>query len=252
MDARRMLQEIISKETHTRPDGRISQEWFIQNRWLPAKTARWNPSTLGTNTGLITHQILKRLGAIPLEQIDKFQLQTHLNALADQGLSYSVVQHVHSLLKNIFDEAEEQEYILRNPSRRLEIPRVVRPMTQDPRSGIDSGKPFLSLEQLTTLLQCLPNVKRPDRLIVMLADLCALRPGEVFGLTWQCYTEDGLYIMQRVSVGSSTRRRARPAVRLFPYPQSSMMPSTSGKPSVMIHPLTHSSLRRGVGTPINV
>ena len=217
-EARRKLTEIIAKETSTRPDGRISLEWFIQNRWLPVKKARWKPSTLGTNTGLITNQIIQGLGTVPLEQIDKFQLQSHLNTLADQGLSYSVIQHVQSFLKDIFAEAQDLEFIQKSPAIRLQIPRVVRTRTLDPTDGMDTGKPFLNLEQLTKLLRCLPNVGKPDRLIVMLAALCAFRPGEIFGLTWQCFTEDGLYVMQRVYRGLTDTPKSEASRATVPVP----------------------------------
>jgi len=215
-DARRNLAEIIAKETHTRPDGSISLEWFVTNRWLPMKKTRWKASTLGTNEGIIQHQIIQPLGLTPLEQIDKFKLQMHLASLAER-YSYSVVQHVHSFIRDIFAEAQEQDYIQKSPALRLQIPRVARPATQDPRS-VDTGKPFLSLEQLTTVLQSLPNVKRPDRVIVMLASLCALRPGEVFGLTWQCYTDDGLYIMQRVYRGVIDTPKSEASRATIPVP----------------------------------
>jgi integrase len=217
-EAKKRLAEIIAKETSARPDGRISLEWFVNNRWLPAKKARWKPSTLGTNLGLITNQVLHSLGRLPLEEFDKFKLQSHLNTLADQGLSYSVIQHTLSFLKDIFAEAQDLDFIQKSPAIRLQIPRIVRTRTLDPSGGIDTGKPFLSLEQLTKLLKCLPNIGRPDRLIVMLAGLCALRPGEIFGLTWQCCTPDGLYIMQRVYRGLTDTPKSEASRATVPVP----------------------------------
>jgi integrase len=84
---------------------------------------------------------------------------------------------------------------------------------------MSTGKPFLSLEELTALLQYLPNIKRPDRVIVMLAALCALRPGEVFGLTWQCYSEDGLYIRQRIYRGEIDTPKSEASQATVPVPK---------------------------------
>ncbi len=123
-----------------------------------------------------------------------------------------------SFLKDIFAEAQDLEFIQKSPAIRLQIPRVVRPRILDPTGGMDTGKPFLSLEQLTKLLMCLPNVGKPDRLIVMLAALCALRPGEVFGLQWQCYTADGLYIMQRVYRGVTDTPKTEASRATVPVP----------------------------------
>ena len=62
----------------------------------------------------------------PLESIDKFALQTHVNDLA-RRYSQDGVKHARSYLKSIFDEAIEQEFLSKDSTRKLKIPSNLRP-----------------------------------------------------------------------------------------------------------------------------
>ncbi len=55
--------------------------------------------------------------------MDKFALQTHVNDLA-QRYSQDRVKQACSYLKSIFDEAIEQECLIKEPTRKLKIPRI--------------------------------------------------------------------------------------------------------------------------------
>ena len=57
------------------------------------------------------------------------------------------------------------------------------------------GKPYLSIDELRKLLGA---IEGRNRLIVMMASLMAMRPGEIFGLIWEAWRDDTLFIMQRV------------------------------------------------------
>ncbi len=74
--------------------------------------------------------------------------------------------------------------MLKSPARRLEIPRVHRERSLSPDNAAYTGKPFLSVEQLRKLLSA---VEGRDGIIMMFASLMAMRPGEIFALTWDCW-----------------------------------------------------------------
>ncbi len=194
-DAKKKLLEIILKELPLVPDDSVTLRWFIENKWQPLKEAKWKASTKLTNTGIIKKQILEPLGDIPLGDFDKARLQLHLNALASQEFSHSIIQHTHSFLGSIFAEAEELNLIQRSPARRLEIPRAQTERILDPENAIHTGKPYLEIDQLRKFLGALEG---RNRAIAMLASLCAMRPGEIFALTWKCWKDDRLFIIERV------------------------------------------------------
>jgi integrase len=61
-------------------------------------------------------------------------------------------------------------------------------------------------------------VGKPHRAIVMMAVLWALRAGEIFGLAWDCVTENGIYVMQRVYRGKMDEPKSEASHAHIPLP----------------------------------
>ena len=70
--------------------------------------------------------LIAKFGEYSLDSFDRFMLQTHLNDLAGR-YSQDRVKHARSYLKSIFDEAIEQEFLVKDPSRKVKIPKNLRP-----------------------------------------------------------------------------------------------------------------------------
>ena len=85
--------------------------------------------------------LIRKFGDQPLDSFDKFMLQAHVNGLAER-YSQDRVKQARSYLKSIFDEAIEQEFLTKDPTRKLRIPRNLRP----------KDKRVLSWEQLWSIL----------------------------------------------------------------------------------------------------
>ena len=188
-EAQRELERIIERETGTRdarPDETVSLEWFVRERYLPMREGSWRESTKTTNTDLLKHHVLGPLGEYRLCDLDKFVLQRHLNALA-RSYSFSVVDHIRNFLKSILEEAVELDYLGKNPARKLINPETKR-----------TTRRVLTIEQLQGLLL---QLDRRDRLIVLVASTCALRPGELFALRWHALKDDTLEINETVYRG---------------------------------------------------
>jgi integrase len=81
------------------------------------------------------------------------------------------VKQARSYLKSIFDEAIEQGFLVKDPTRKLKIPRNLRP----------KDKQVLTWNQLRDILA---TAARRDRLLLMLDMTEALRPSELFALRW--------------------------------------------------------------------
>lgn len=174
--AREALRAEIAKQTGKIPDGRILKdgtvtfEWFVRNRYLPLRRGDWRPETAREKAAQIEIDLISKFGSEPIEAIDNFELQTHVNELA--GIySQDRVKQARSYLKSIFDEAIEQEFLVKDPSRKLKIPKNLRP----------KDKQILTWEQLRAVLA---RATRRDRLLLMLDMTDALRPSELFALRW--------------------------------------------------------------------
>ena len=151
-------------------DGSVTFEWFVRNRYFPLRQGDWRPETAKEKTAQIEIDLIRKFGAEAMESIDKFALQTHVNDLA-RRYSQDRVKQARSYLKSIFDEAIEQGFLVKDPTRKLKIPRNLRP----------KDKQVLTWDQLRDILA---TAARRDRLLLMLDMTEALRPSELFALRW--------------------------------------------------------------------
>jgi len=177
--AREALRCEIARQTGQLTDGRILKDgsvtfaWFVRNRYFPLREGDWRPETAKEKKAQIEIDLIAQFGSEKIESLDKFALQTHLNHLATR-YSQDRVKHARSYLKSIFDEAIEQEFLTKDPARKLKIPKNLRP----------KDKRVLTWEELRAVLA---KATRRDRLLLMLEMTDALRPSELFALRWQSF-----------------------------------------------------------------
>ena len=179
LEAREALRAEITKETGQNLGGRVLKdssvtfEWFVRNRYFPLRQGDWRPETAKEKIAQIELDLIARFGDHPLDTFDRFMLQTHVNVLAER-YSQDRVKQARSYLKSIFDEAIEPEFLVKDPSRKLKIPKNLRP----------KDKRILSWEELWSILA---QTARRDRLLLLLDMTEALRPSELFALRWRSF-----------------------------------------------------------------
>ena len=180
-EARDALRAEVAKRSGQNPGGKVLKDssatfgWFIRNRYFPLRKGDWRPETAITKMAQIEFDLIGKFGEYPLDSFDKFLLQTHLTDLADRYCQDRVKQ-ARSYLKSIFDEAIEQEFLVKDPTRKLKIPKNLRP----------KDKRVLGWDQLWSILAKSP---RRDRLLLALDMTEALRPSELFALRWRCFDD---------------------------------------------------------------
>ncbi|MEQ1949371.1 MAG: site-specific integrase [Bryobacteraceae bacterium] len=164
------LKEIIDKKTGattTHPSGDVTLGWFWKERFRPLKEPTWKASSAPKMVWLIQNYVVKPFETTPLDKLNRFELQTHLNMLASR-FSRSVVVSFRTYVKAILDEALEQDFIHKNPARKL-----ITPITRK------SSRRTLAVEEIAQLLA---HMDGRDRLIVRMFLVLGLRPGELFAL----------------------------------------------------------------------
>jgi integrase len=114
-------------------------------------------------------------------------LQTHINHLATFRSKDRVLQ-ARSYLKSIFREAVEQDFLVKDPSRNVTAPAILR----------EKDKTVLSWDQLRLVLA---NLAAKDRVLLTLEMTDALRPGELFALRWRSFDGSKLTITETVYKG---------------------------------------------------
>jgi integrase len=191
------LRKIIAAATGSAPrkNGSVTFQWFTLERFVPMREGNWRPATKRGNLFDIQRYILPTLGALALKSIDKFQVASLLNKLA-KTYSEPVVARVRVMLCGILEEAEDQDYIDKNPARKISLPRC--------RVSL---KPVLPPEMLRMILTEVTDLR--DKLILLIGTFCAVRTSEVLGLTWNSYTGDSLLIQNIAWEGKLYQRQTK-------------------------------------------
>ena len=177
--ARERLEQEVTKQTgidsgsRVMNDGSVTFGWFVRNRFFPLKEANWKPETAKVKRLIIQKDLLETFDGIPLENFDRFALQLHLNQLAKTRSKDRVLQ-IKSYVRDIFAEAVEQDFLTKDPARKVTVPSQLR----------DTDRTTLTWEQLRDALL---QLALRDRVLLELDMTNALRPSELFALRWKCF-----------------------------------------------------------------
>ena len=142
---------------------------FVERVFEPFYLRKWKRSTAMTNKERMRKHVLPEFGNCKLGSFTRDQLQDYLDRKAASGLSFSVVDHLRWDLKQVFDMAVAEGYLLRNPAQLIFTPRECpRPTSQS-----------MTIEEVRKLYGVL-GVR--ERLIAQLAIGACMRPGEIFAM----------------------------------------------------------------------
>jgi hypothetical protein len=104
-----------------------SKSWafadFIERVYLPFYRRKWKRSTASTNEDRVAHHLVLEFGGLTLGTFHRDQLQEILDRKAAAGLSFSMVDHLRWDLKQVFDMAVAEGFLLRNPAQLLFTPQ---------------------------------------------------------------------------------------------------------------------------------
>jgi integrase len=119
------------------------------------------------------------------------------------------VLQVRFCLRDIFAEAVEQDFLVKDPARKVAVPAQLR----------ESDKTTLPWEQLRSALG---RLEFRDRLLMTLEMTNALRPGELFALRWSCFdhAESTMRLKDTVYKGSLRPwGKTRKSLCVIPLPE---------------------------------
>jgi integrase len=167
-------------------DGTLTLGEFWRSIYLPIRRRTWTGHTEINALGVWKNHIEPKLGQIRLIDISKATLQLHLAGLVDAGFGWVVVEAVRSRLHSMLEEAVENEYIPKNPARKVEIPQDARP-SKETRS--------LTEDEVHTLFE---GTTGRDYMVWRILLLTGARIGEVLALTRDDIRQDGLLIDETV------------------------------------------------------
>ena len=190
----KLLAPVNSCQTSVRDD-RVLLRWFVEHRWRPTVEGNWGETTKKTNAHFIA-AILAKFGDVPLRALDRVELQDWMNGLAAE-YSRSMVFHCYTCLKAICAEAVEQEFLAKDPARKLKRPKTRKP-----------DETVLEWPQYQAVIETAKTLR--DKLAIKVGSGTAVRPGELFGFRWRNLEklENGRYALRVTETVYKSKLRA--------------------------------------------
>jgi len=176
-EAEAELAKIVSPLNATqtsRRDDRVPLSWFVEHRWQPTVEGGWGATTKKTNHHFVK-AILAEFGQKALRELDCVDLQNWLNKLAGD-YSRSMVFHCHTYLKAICAEAVDQDFLAKDPARKLKRPKTRKP-----------DETVLEWSQYQAVIDAAVTLR--DKLAIKVGSGTAVRPGELFAFRWRSLAE---------------------------------------------------------------
>jgi integrase len=173
---------------------------FIEGVYYPFYRRKWKPSTAANNVNRVDTHVVPVFGDRRVTSFRRDDLQGFLDAKCAGGLSFSMVDHLRWDLKQMFDMAIAEDLIGRNPAALLFTPNEAK----------RGERLVMTTEEVK---RCFAVLDLRELLIVQLAIIAGMRPGEIFGLTWKRVGTDYADIRQRVYKGQIDSPKTVQSVR---------------------------------------
>jgi site-specific recombinase XerD len=171
---------------------------FIEVAYFPFYQRKWKTSTLMTNRDRVRREIIGKFGEREMRTLTRDELQDFLDSKS--SLSFSIVAHLRWDFRQIFEMAVSEGVVARNPALLLFTPR-------------QSRKPNHRAMTVDEVKRALAALELRERLIVKLAILAGLRPGEIFGLRRGRIAENVADIQERVYRGRLDTPKTQKSIR---------------------------------------
>ena len=202
----RILAPINASVRQEEQPGTITFRQFTTGVYLPfCQRHRWKASTAMTTEDRINFHLVSEFGDRELRSLKREELQQFLERKVAAGLSFSVVDHLRWDLRAILRLAVQDGYINRNPADGLCTPRQAK-----------SGEKKILTKG--GFVRAIGVLELRERVIVKLATLCGMRPGEIFGLKWEHAHENHVEVQRRVYRGDVDSPKTKRSVRKVGLP----------------------------------
>lgn len=178
---------ILRGQSTARASSSVTFGWFATHRWLPTRQLTWRESTKSTNLHILNGYILPAWDKTSLRDIDSVAVGEWLGRMAE-NFSETIVHKCRVYMKSITAEAVEQEYLHRDPLRRLIMPRTKK-----------ADKPTLAPAQIQAVVHQLANTR--DQVAFLALILTGMRPSELFALKWGDWNRNMLLVERGVVRG---------------------------------------------------
>ncbi|HNW87735.1 MAG TPA: tyrosine-type recombinase/integrase [Candidatus Limiplasma sp.] len=168
------------------------------------KIPLFKPSTLAARNSLMKNHIYPAFGTRRLNEIHCEDIQKMYTKKAEGNMAKSSIDLMKTFLRQIFDAAQQDNYISSNPARDK---RVKNP------SKKTSYRWALREDQVSSIINSLDLLERNEKLFLALLIYTGMRKGEILGLKWEDIDENGINVVRNATYPSNTPEVVPPKTR---------------------------------------
>ena len=139
------------------------------DKWLDTYKKNVSFNTFSMYKNVIEKHLKPALGTAKIKNIKKHHLQEILNDLISENKN-STARQVRLTLKQIFSQAQENEYIYKNPALNIQIPKTDKPK-----------KRALTTDEIYLFTNA--DLEPDEKAFIFLILYCGIRRGEALSLT---------------------------------------------------------------------
>jgi integrase len=187
-------------------DGSMSVKAFWDEIYYPVRSRRWSINTRHQARYLWANYIEPAFGTKALKDITKASIELHFVKLADEGRGEGLVRAVLARLHSMFEEALDNDYIPKNPTRKVALPKC-KPATETRSLGEAEVRRLWD------------TTEGRDYMIWRVLILTGARIGEVLALTRDDLLPEGLRIDESAEDGKPGPTKNR-KTRVVPLPDA--------------------------------
>lgn len=153
------------------------------DKWIRTYVSGLSPRTVKSYTGVVDNHIKPAIGSLTMKEIKPSDIKLMITNLVKQGKSKSLVSRVKILSNAMFEAAEDDNLVIKNPCRKIKLP---------PMQGSKEKIPF-SKEEIKAIYDFAPNYLTLDKphvphrigAIIKILLKTGLRQEELLALQWK-------------------------------------------------------------------
>jgi integrase len=225
-------------------DDSVTFGWFVKEKYIPMRRGRWRLATQQKTKFEIGKYLVENFESVPIREIGLFELQVHLNKLAEI-YSESIVRHAFVNIRSIMRLARKLKFLPEDPAEELKMPQTK-----------EVKRPTMTAKQISDLINVIEDIH--DLCLMSIALFCATRTSETLGLTWRSYNGDRLIPLNtafegRLYEGRLKTRESRNAIPipedLIPIIEAWRSVSKNTSPDALMFPTFGRGIRKGEVVP---
>ena len=187
------LQKLLVEAQEAKARSSSASVEHVIKEWFASARTELTPQTVKGYEWRIRTQILPRLGATPLDEINAAQLDRFYRELLAAGSSPATIRQTHAIVRRALDQAVRWGWLDRNPAAMATPPRSTQTQMVAP-----------SVEQLSEILREARASHPQWEAMIAFAAISGMRRGEICALRWSDFADGRVHVQRSLTYTPAT------------------------------------------------